>query len=76
MSFAANKDKPMIHAIEKLTGQPILTHTIPGLEPSLKGSVKPKVPPRKKRGMPFRFKSKKSGPPHFKPKAKASKKSA
>lgn len=46
LSFAAPKDMHIIRQIEKFTGQKMTSHTIPGLEPKLKGSAKP-MPPRR-----------------------------
>lgn len=55
LSFAAFRDKPIVIQIEKYTGQPIITHTIQGLEPTLKGDIKVRPANKKRRPLPRKF---------------------
>ncbi len=60
LSFAAYKDKYVVSEIEKFTGQTILTHVVPGMEPSLKSPSRPKFPSgnkNKRRPQQQRFQS-------------------
>ncbi len=51
VSFASNRDAVNLHKIERYTGQSIVAHTIPGLEPRFK----PRSPSSAPRGKPGGF---------------------
>lgn len=55
LSFAASKDKYFVAQIEKFTGQPIMTHIVQGLEPSLKSDSKPRPSRNSRRAPQQRF---------------------
>lgn len=54
LSFAAPKDRYLVREIEKFTGQRIMPHVIPGMEPQIESRISDARPAKKPAGRPQR----------------------